>query len=104
MKKLIVGICLILGASLPLHAANRLVVNGFDQIPVQAALVLQEMKYDLLPTDWKSEAMDIMQESLEIVRIGESMNQAKVQVSLNSKYVVAEDQQAFLASQAKSAE
>lgn len=84
MKKLIVGSCLLVCASLPLQAENRLVINGFDQIPVQAALALQDLKYDLLPTDWKAEALEIMEESIEIARIGEALNRAGNQVSNHS--------------------
>jgi hypothetical protein len=72
MKKCIVAGSLLF-LSLSGVAENRLVINGFDQISVQGALALEDLKNTLLAKDWKKESLEVMAESLELVRIGEAM-------------------------------
>ncbi len=73
MKSLVMGLLLLFGASA--RADNVLVVNGQYQIPVQAVLALESIRDQLRESvDWKQEALDVMRESLELIRIGEAMN------------------------------
>jgi hypothetical protein len=67
-KLLLVG----LFATSAVYAENRYVVNGLYQIPVQTALALQQIKYDLFEgRDWNAEAILTMKNTLADIEKGQ---------------------------------
>ena len=54
------------------YAENRYVVNGLYQIPVQTALALEQIKYDLFEgKDWNAEAILTMKNTLADIEKGQ---------------------------------
>lgn len=63
------------------YAENRYVVNGLYQIPVQTALALEQIKYDLFEgKDWNAEAILTMKNTLADIEKG----QASAEIELAS--------------------
>lgn len=71
MKKLVLGCVAALVLNVNAESDNVLVINGTYQIPVQAAIVLEQMKYDFYEKDWKAEAIEVMRQSLEDFKLAE---------------------------------
>ncbi len=71
MKKFVLGCIAAVVFNVSAESDNVLVINGTYQIPVQAAIVLEQMKYDFYEKDWKAEAIEVMRQSLEDFKLAE---------------------------------
>ncbi|WP_144395123.1 hypothetical protein [Pleionea sediminis] len=73
LKLLKASMLVVLGAIMSVNANSEehvLVINGTYQIPVQAAIALEELKHEFYEKDWKAEAMRVMQNSLDDIEKG----------------------------------
>ena len=74
MKKLMCVILIGFGLNVSAEDENGLFTNGIYQIPVQGALALEQIRQDVLDKDWKLEAMNVIEETIEYFKVAESLN------------------------------